>query len=250
MPSSTDKDVQSCPTKSLETLTRAEAIDTILKRTSILERFLVHKNPLSPKEMARNGMEDESNEASYSKSDSGRLHKLIRRECEYNSETIVLRHRHIIASVNNQLNNLFRYTLEARLKILKEHRQDFQVDIETVEEYLFFLRKLDVADDKFVAHKINTALVLMAESSATRSNIELRIQEVDDFLSEASDKLNLRYRKQMMVDLVVRHGAYGSKLTLRDHEKFPQWRYQHLLDVRSLREQANGTKIISRQSEL
>lgn len=135
-------------------MTRAEAIDTILKRASTLERFLVHKNPLSPEEMARNGMEEESKESSYSTSNFRRRQKFIGSECEYNSETVILKHRHIIASVNNQLNSLFRYTLEARLEILKEHLQDFQEDIKTAEEYLFLLRKLDVTDDKSVEHKI------------------------------------------------------------------------------------------------
>ncbi|QSZ36364.1 hypothetical protein DSL72_006240 [Monilinia vaccinii-corymbosi] len=246
----TSSNVEACETESLGTMARAEAVHAILERTKSLERFLVHKSQSFSVENAKDGMEDESDKTAAVNAKFRRPQKSIRSKHEYNLDTVALKHRHVIASVNKQLNNLSRYTLEARLKILVEHRQEFQVDIKTFEEYLSLLRKLDVADDKGVVHKIETALKLMAESSAMRSSIEARIQEVNVFLSEASDKLDLGSRRQMMLGLGVRHGAYGSALSLRDHEKSPQSKYQHLLDFGSLTEQANGTKVVSRKSEL
>ncbi|KAI9647971.1 hypothetical protein NHQ30_002593 [Ciborinia camelliae] len=234
---------------SFRTMTRAEAIDTILRRAKSLERFLVHKNPASSVESTINGIENEPDEPEAAlRAECERHRPRGISESEYDLETLVLRHRLIIALVNKELNNLFRYTLDMRLRILHEHHLEFQVDIKTAEEYLLLLRELNVADDKYLSQKIRIASELMAESSTMRNNIEARIQEVDDFLSETSDNLDLRIRKHMMSNLGVRHGVYGSTLTLRDHEKFPQWKHRELLDIQSLEEQSREWKVVSRKS--
>ncbi|KAF7852954.1 hypothetical protein EAF04_010831 [Stromatinia cepivora] len=246
MPSSISNDVESCATKEFGTMTRTEAIDTIIKRTKSLERLLVHKNPVSWAESQRVGIEDEFSGPAELKADFRRRQRLGKLEYEF--EDAVLKHRQIIAMVNRVLNNLFRYTLEARLRILNEHRQEFQIDIKTVEEYLFLLRKLELVHDKDWAQKISIASELMSDSTIMRTNIEARIQEVEDFLSVATtENLSLGIRTQMMIDLGVRHGAYGSTLSLQDHEKYPQWKYRELIDVESLQEQSGGTKVVSRQ---
>lgn len=46
-----------------------------------------------------------------------------------------------------------------------------------------------------------------------RSNIEARIQEVVEFISEGTNEsLGLVILRRMMLDLGVRHGAYGSTI--------------------------------------
>lgn len=53
----------------------------------------------------------------------------------------------------------------------------------------------------------------MTESTAMRSNIEARIQEVEHFISEATcDNLSLESRREIMLDLGIRRGTYGSTL--------------------------------------
>ncbi|KAJ8065914.1 hypothetical protein OCU04_005013 [Sclerotinia nivalis] len=276
MPCGFSDDVESCATKEFGIMTLTEAIDTIIKRTKSLERLLVHKNPVSWAESERVGIEDEFDGPAELKADFRRRQRLGK--LEYELEDVVLKHRQIIAMVNRRLNNLFRYTLEARLRILNEHRQEFQIDIKTIEEYLFLLRKLELVHGESWAQKISIASQLMSDSIIMHTSIETRIQEAEDFLSEASTgKLSLGIRTQMMIDLGVRHGTYGSTLVslsfifgdlsgtyrllntlltlslpqcLRDHEKYPQWNYRELIDVKSLQEQSGGTIVASRKSGL
>ncbi|KAF7919786.1 hypothetical protein BELL_0657g00050 [Botrytis elliptica] len=246
MPSNVYNNRESCPTKDYDTMTQSEAIDAIKTRTKSLERLMVHKNPVSPAESRRIGIEDENDEPQKVKSRSRNCPKS--RNTQLELELVMLKHRQIISVVNKDLNNLFRYTLDARLKILHEHRQEFQVDIKTVEEYLFLLRKLQPANDKDWARKISIASEIMTESTVMRSNIEARIQEVENFLSEmASEKLSLKRRKEMVLDLGIRHGPYGTTLTLRDHDKFPQDRYRKLIDVDSLEKQVRGAELVSKR---
>ena len=62
----------------------------------------------------------------------------------------------------------------------------------------------------------------MTESTAMRSNIEARIQEVENFISEAtSDNLSLESKREIMLDLGIRHGTYGS--TLVSHRILIHW---------------------------
>ncbi|ESZ93115.1 hypothetical protein SBOR_6487 [Sclerotinia borealis F-4128] len=245
------KDMESYPTKSFDTMTRAETVNAILRRTESLERVLLHKNTASSAENKKNGIEDETEGPEALKAEFKRRRICGKSGFEYDSEAVILKHRLIISLVNKELNNLFRYTVQARLRILNKHLQDFQVDIKNAEEYLFLLRKLDVADDKDVARKIDTAFKLMAESSTMRNSIEARIQEVYDFFSNtASENLSLETRRQMVDDLGVRHGAKGSKLSLRDHNRFPQWKYCKLFDFESLQEKGENVKNVSRQSSL
>ncbi|TEY37792.1 hypothetical protein BOTCAL_0507g00050 [Botryotinia calthae] len=240
---------ESCPTKEYDTMTQSEAINAIQIRTKSLEHLMIHKNPLTREESRRVGIEDENDEPKKFKSHSQKRSKSGNTQLEL--EIVVLKHRQIISAVNKELNNLFRYTLDARLKILNENRQEFQVDIKTIEEYLFLLRKLKPENDKNWAQKISIASELMTESTAMRSNIEARIQEVEHFISEAtSDNLSLESRREIMLDLGVRHGTCGSTLSLRDHNKFPQNRYCKLLDIDSLKGKAHGSKVASRVSQL
>lgn len=102
----------------------------------------------------RNGVEDET-ETPLDLSDGLRkCSDVITSLSEYDAEAAVLKHRQIIALCNKELNNLFRYTLQARLKVLERHHLDFQVDIKTLEEYLFLLRKLELADCKGLTPRI------------------------------------------------------------------------------------------------
>ncbi|KAF7911414.1 uncharacterized protein EAF01_002921 [Botrytis porri] len=229
MPSNVHNDRESCPTKDYDAMTQSEAINAIRTRTN-----------------RRNGIEDENGEPQNVKSHSKNRPKSG--EAPLELELVVLKHRQIIAVVNRDLNNLFRYSLDARLKILNEHRQEFQVDIKTVEEYLFLMRKLQPANDKNWGRKSSIASELMAESTVMRSNIEARIQEVENFLSEAtSEELSLESRREMMLDLGIRHGSYGSTLSLRDHDKFPQNKYTKLIDVKSLEKKVRGATANARK---
>ncbi|KAF5872075.1 uncharacterized protein Bfra_009103 [Botrytis fragariae] len=249
MPSNHHKDRELCPTKDYDTMTQSEAIKAIKTRTKSLERLMIHKNPVSPAESRRIGIEDENDEFQNVKSHSKNCPKSGNAQLEL--EMVVLKHRQIISVVNKDLNNLFRYTLDARLKILHENRQEFQVDIKTVEEYLFLLRKLQPASDKNWARKISIASELMTESTIMRSSIEARIQEVESFLFKAtSEKVGLESRREMMLDLGIRHGTYGSTLSLRDHDKFPQNRYSKLIDVDSLEKQVRGAMAVSKKPGL
>lgn len=133
-------------------MTRAAAVRALLKRINSLEHLLVHKNPNSRAESERQGIEDERFAPEVLKANFRRRYNLGMDECEL--ESIVLKHRQIIAAVNRVLNNLSRYNLEARLEILHENLQEFQIDIKTAEEYLFLLRQLEVSDDKRLAKKI------------------------------------------------------------------------------------------------
>ncbi|KAF7958353.1 hypothetical protein EAE96_001902 [Botrytis aclada] len=250
MASNAHKDRESCPTKVYDAMTKSEAINAIKTRTKSLERLMVHKNPVSPAESRRIGIEDENDEPQNVRSHSKKCPKSESSQLEL--EVVILKHRQIISVVNKQLNNLFRYTLDARLKILHENHQEFQVGIKTIEEYLFLLRKLQPANDKDWARKIRQVeTYLFTSSTAMRSNIETRIQEVENFLFDmASEKLSLERRKEMMLDLGIRHGTYGNILSLRDHDKFPQTRYSRLIDVDSLKKQVCGAKAISKKSGL
>ncbi|TGO43691.1 hypothetical protein BCON_1063g00020 [Botryotinia convoluta] len=225
MPSNVHNNRESCPTKDYDIMTQSEAINAIKTRTKSLERLMVHKSPVSPAESRRIGIEDENDEPQNVKSHSRNCPKSGNAQLEL--EMVVLKHRQIISVVNKELNNLFRYTLDARLKILHEHRQEFQVDIKTIEEYLFLLRKLQPTNDKNWARKISIASEIMTESTVMRSSIEARIQEVENFLSEAT-----------------------SEKSLRDHDKFPQNRYSKLIDVESLEKQVRGAKVVSKKSGL
>lgn len=133
-------------------MTQSEAINAIKTRTKSLERLMIHKNPVSPAESRRIGIEDENDELQKAESHSTNCPKPGYAQPEL--ESVALKHRQIISVVNKDLNNLFRYTLDARLKILRKHRQEFQADIKTVEEYLFLLKKLQTANDKNWARKI------------------------------------------------------------------------------------------------
>ncbi|KAM0164329.1 hypothetical protein ACHAQE_002904 [Botrytis cinerea] len=152
MPSNIHRGRESCPTKEFDTMTRSEAVNAIQTRTKSLEYLMIHKNPLSWAESRRVGIEDENDEPKNFKSHSQKRPKSGNTRLEL--EIVVLKHRQIISAVNKELNNLFRYTLDARLKILNENRQEFQVDIKTIEEYLFLLRKLQPENDKNWAQKI------------------------------------------------------------------------------------------------
>ncbi|KAF7859468.1 uncharacterized protein EAF02_010916 [Botrytis sinoallii] len=216
MPSNVYNNRESCPTKDYDTMTQSEAIDAIKTRTKSLERLMVHKNP-SLRQKAE--------------------------ELALKTKMMNLKRSNpALKIVQNQeiLNLSWNW-----LKILHEHRQEFQVDIKTVEEYLFLLRKLQPANDKDWARKISIASEIMTESTVMRSNIEARIQEVENFLSEmASEKVSLKRRKEMVLDLGIRHGIYGTTLTLRDHDKFPQDRYRKLIDVDSLEKQVRGAEVV------
>ncbi|KAF7943875.1 uncharacterized protein EAE97_005945 [Botrytis byssoidea] len=249
MPSNVHNNREMCPTKDYDAMTKSEAINAIKTRTKSLERLMVHKNPVSPAESRRVGIEDENDEPQNAEYHSTDCPKSGSSQPEL--EMVALKHRQIISVVNKDLNNLFRYTLDARLKILRKHRQEFQVDIKTVEEYLFLLRKLQPANDKNWARKISIASEIMTESTVMRSNIEARIQEVEVFLSEvASEKVSLEKRREMMLNLGIRHGTYGDTLSLRDHDKFPQSRYGKLIDIKSLEKKVRGAKVVSKKPAL
>ncbi|CAD6442310.1 761ba4a2-ba63-49a7-9924-660d230d1c14 [Sclerotinia trifoliorum] len=241
MPSSFSNDVESCATKEFGIMTRTKAVDIIINRTKSLERLLVHRNPVSWEESQKVGIEDELDRPAVLKADFRRRQMMGKPEYEF--EDIALKHRQIIAMVNRGLNNLFRYTLEARLQILNEHREEFQMDIKTIEEYLFLLQKLEPVQCKGWAQKISIASKMMNDSTIMRTNIEARIQEVEDFhLDATTEKLNREIRAQMVIDLGVRRGTYGNTLSLRDHEKHPQLKYRELINVESMREQSKEDK--------